>query len=102
MNFNLEKIISEIKTLTTGIYYNQLQELLDYIVEIPYEDRKKYKIICKEVVYRECKRIADYFRIDVLKANYLPENDLICCINFYELEKYTTNYILNSDIKECE
>ena len=31
----------------------------------PYKDRKKYKIICRESIYKECKRIADYFEIEI-------------------------------------
>ena len=100
---DLIKIIPEIHTLTTGIYYEQLKELLDFVlelnknkalneIEISYKDRKKYKIFCKEVVYRECKKIGEYFDIPVLKCNNLSEKELIVCINIDKLKPDLINY----------
>lgn len=37
----LEKIIPEIHTITCGIYYKQLQELLNSILNRPDDKRKK-------------------------------------------------------------
>lgn len=89
---DLEEIIAEIHTLTTGIYYKQLKELLNMIVDIPFQDRNKYKVICKEVVYKECKRITDYFEMETFKNNYLPDDTLITVVNCYELEKELTRF----------
>lgn len=73
----LEEIFVEIETLTTGIYYKQLKELVNSIIEIPHKERNKYSIVCQEKVYRQCKKIADYFNIKTIKLAYLPDDILI-------------------------
>lgn len=73
----LEEIFAEMKNLTTGIYYKQFKKLVKSISKISYKQRYKYVIICKEEVYRECKKIADYFNMKAIKSSYLPENILI-------------------------
>ena len=89
----LERIIPGIKTLTTGIYYKQLQELVNFLMKRGDKDIWKYKIICNELLYDECKTIGMFFQIEVLKTNNLPEGTLITCVNFYELLNNNTNYI---------
>lgn len=89
----LERIIPEIKTLTTGIYYKQLQELVDFLMKHWDKDIWKYKIVCDELLYNECKTIGIFFQTEVLKTNHLPEGTLIACVNFYELLNNNANYI---------
>lgn len=72
-----EKLGAEIKNLTTGIYYNQLKKLIESILEIPFKQRDRYIVICKENVYKECKKIADYFEIKTVASDYLPDDILI-------------------------
>lgn len=72
-----EEIFAEINTFTVGIYYKQLKELVKSILKISYKQRHKYIIICQEKVYRECKKIADYFNIKAIKSSYLPEDILM-------------------------
>ncbi len=74
---DLEEIFAEIKTLTTGIYYKQFKELVESILKIPFRQRYRYTVICKENVYKECKKIADYFEIKTVKSDYLPDNTLM-------------------------
>ena len=74
---DLEKIFAEIKTLTTGIYYKQFKELVESILKIPFKQRDRYTVICKENVYKECKKIADYFEIKTVVSDYLPDDILI-------------------------
>ena len=83
----LEEIIPEIHTLTTGTYYRELQKLVNYLMTIPPSERKKYRVICRESIYRECKRITDFFSIKVLQSNELPEKNLIICVNYHKLKK---------------
>ena len=73
----LEEIFAEIKNLTTGIYYEQLKKLVKSILKISYKQRYKYVVICQEKVYKECKKIADYFNMKAIKSSYLSENILI-------------------------
>lgn len=73
----LEEIFVEMKNLTTGIYYEQFKKLIKSILKISYKQRYKYVVICQEKVYRECKKIADYFNMKAIKSSYLPENILI-------------------------
>ena len=90
----LERIIPEIKTLTSGFYYKQLQELVDFLVEKMKNDTIwHYKIICNEMLYDECKIIGMFFRIEVIKSHDLPKKTLITCVNFYELLNNNMNYI---------
>lgn len=77
LRMDLEPIFAEIKNLTTGIYYKQFKKLVKYISKIPYEQRDNYIVRCKEEVYRECKKIADYFGIKTIKSDYLPEDILM-------------------------
>lgn len=74
---DLKEIFEEIRNLTTGIYYKQFKELVESICKIPFIQRYRYTVICKEEVYRECKKIADYFKMKVIKSNNLPEDILI-------------------------
>lgn len=74
---DLEEIFAEIRNLTTGIYYKQFKELVESICKIPFIQRYRYTVICKEEVYRECKKIADYFKMKVIKSSHLPEDILI-------------------------
>ncbi len=74
---DLEEIFAEINTLTVGIYYEQFKELIESIVKIPFRQRYRYTVICKENVYKECKKIADYFAIKIVKSDYLPDDTLI-------------------------
>ena len=69
MKIALEKIIPEIHTITCGIYYKQLQELLNSILNRPVDKRKKDIILCKEGIYRQCKKIA-YFSYPYSKIQY--------------------------------
>lgn len=73
----LEEIFAEMKNFTTGIYYKQFKKLVKSILKISYKQRYKYVVICQEKVYRECKKIADYFNMKVIKSSCLPENILI-------------------------
>lgn len=73
----LEEIFAEIENLTTGIYYKQFKKIVKSISKISYKQRYKYVVICQEKVYRECKKIADYFKMKAIKSSYLPENILI-------------------------
>ena len=77
MFLELEEIFAEINTLTTGIYYKQFKELVGSILKIPFRQRYEYTVICKEEVYRECKKIADYFEIKIIESSYLPDNTLM-------------------------
>lgn len=90
---NLERIIPEIHTITTGIYYKELQETLDYILEIPYKDRKGYLICCQEKIYRECKKIGKFFKIPVIIETALLDKNLIVIINVDKIKNDFTNYI---------
>ena len=83
----LEEIIPEIYTLTTGSYYRELQRLVDHLMTIPPSNRIKYRVICRESIYRECKRITDFFNIKVLQSNALPEKYLMICVNYHKLKK---------------
>jgi hypothetical protein len=83
----VEELIPEIHALTTSIYYKELQKLVNYLMTIPPSERKKYRVICKESINRECERITDFFNVKLLKSNALPENHLIICVNYYELRK---------------
>ena len=73
----LEEIFAEIENLTAGIYYKQFKKLVKSILKISYKQRYKYVVICQEKVYRECKTIADYFKMKAIKSSCLPENILI-------------------------
>lgn len=83
----LEEIIPEIHTLTTGSYYRELQRLVDHLMTISPSDRIKYRVICIESIYNECKRICDFFNIKLLKNNELPEKHLMICVNYHKLKK---------------
>lgn len=74
---DLEEIFAEINTLTVGIYYEQFKELVENILKIPFRQRYRYTVICKENVYKECKKIADYFGIKTVESDYLPDDILI-------------------------
>mgnify|MGYP001623627579 CR=1 FL=1 len=74
----VEEIIPEIKALTTYIYYEKLQELIDFIVKN--KDINKYQIVCQEQLYNECKRIGSFFGIEIIKSFNLPENILMLCV----------------------
>lgn len=74
---DLEEIFAEINTLTVGIYYEQFKELVESILKIPFRQRYRYTVICKENAYKECKKIADYFGIKTVKSDYLPDDILI-------------------------
>lgn len=78
----LEKIIPEIHTITCGIYYKQLQELLNSIVNQSDDERKKCIILCKEGVYTQCKRIADFFKMKVYITTNLPEDTIIVLVKY--------------------
>lgn len=89
----LEKIIPEIKTLTTGIYYKEFQKLLDSLVEIPVTEIKNYKIICQEHVYNECYKIGIFFKVKTLKSNNLPTNVLITLVDWKKIMDKNMNFI---------
>ena len=74
---DLEEIFAEINTLTVGIYYEQFKKLVESILKIPFRQRYKYTVICKENVYKECKKITDYFEIKTIKSDYLLDDILI-------------------------
>ena len=74
---DLEEIFAEINTLTVGIYYEQFKELVESILKIPFRQRYRYTVICKENVYKECKKNADYFEIKTVKSDYLQDDILI-------------------------
>lgn len=74
---DLEEIFAEINTLTVGIYYEQFKGLVESILKIPFRQRYRYTVICKENFYKECKKIADYFEIKTVKSDYLPDDILI-------------------------
>ena len=57
--------------------YKQFEKLVKSISKISYKQRYKYVVICKEEVYRECKKIADYFKMKAFKSRYLPEDILM-------------------------
>lgn len=73
----LEEIFAEMKNLTAGIYYKQFKKLVKSISKISYKQRYKYVVICQEEVYRECKKIADYFEMKAFESGYLPEDILM-------------------------
>lgn len=73
----LEEIFAEIENLTTGIYYKQFKKLVKSILKISYKQRYKYVVICQEKVYRECKKIADYFKMKTFESGYLPKDILM-------------------------
>ena len=77
----LEEIFAEMKNLTTGIYYEQFKKLVKSILKISYKQRYKYVVICQEKVYRECKKIADYFNMKAIISSLLPENILVVLYN---------------------
>ena len=89
----LERIIPEIKTLTTGIYYKEFQKLIDYLTEIPDVEIKKHKIICQEYVYNECFKIGNFFKVKTLKSNNLPTNVLITIVNWDKIMNENMNII---------
>lgn len=70
---DLEEIFAEINTLTVGIYYKQFKQLVESISKIHFRERYKYTVICKENVYKESKKIADYFVIKTVKSDYLQD-----------------------------
>ena len=80
----LEEIIPEIHTLTTGVYYNELQRLVDHLITIPPSYRKRYRVVCREFIYNECVKVTDFFNIKLLKSDELPDNTLIVCINYHK------------------
>lgn len=83
----VEEIIPEIHSLTNGIYYVELQRLVNYLMGIIPIDRKKYRVICRESVYNECKRITDFFNVKLYMAYDLPDKYLMVCVNYHELRK---------------
>ena len=87
MTFDLEKTIAKMKLLTCERYNDILEELIDYILALPDGDIKKHMIVCQEKVYKECKKIGDYFKIKTNAVNHLPEDVLCVCVNVYEIEK---------------
>lgn len=89
----LERIIPEMKTLTTGIYYKEFQKLIDSLIEIPYMEIKNYKIICQEYVYNECFKIGNFFKVETLKSSNLPTNVLITLVNWKKIMNNNMNYI---------
>lgn len=74
---DLEEIFAEINTLTVGIHYKQFKELVESILKIPFRQRYRYTVICKENVYKECKKIADYFKMKAFESGYLPKDILM-------------------------
>ena len=83
---DLQEIFAEINTLTVGIYYEQLKELVESISKIPFKQRYRYTLICKENIYKECKKIADYFGIKTVKSDYLQDYILIVLYKNEKLE----------------
>lgn len=75
----VEKIIPEIKSLTTGMYYEKFQELIDFLIKNK-DILNEYIIVCQEQLYNECKRIGLFFKVKTIKCYELPENVLIFCI----------------------
>ena len=66
------------KYSTTAVVYDkQLKELIKSILKIPFTQRDRYMVICKENVYKECKKIVDYFEIKTIKSDFLPDDILI-------------------------
>lgn len=89
----LERIIPEMKTLTTGIYYKEFQKLIDWLLEIPHTEIKNYKIICQEYVYKECLKIGNFFKVETLKSNNLPTNVLVTLIDWEKIMNKNMNFI---------
>ena len=85
---DLEAIFAEINTLTVGIYYKQLKELVNSISEIPHKERNKYLIVCQENIFAQCKKIADYFNIKTIKSAYLPDDILMILFKQEFLGRY--------------
>lgn len=83
----LEEIIPEIHTLTTGTYYREFQRLVDHLMTISPSDRIKYRVLCRESIYNECKRICDFFNITLYQSCDLPEKHLMICVNYHKLKK---------------
>lgn len=83
----VEEIIPEIHGLTNGVYYMEMQRLVNYLMEIMPIDRGKYRVVCRESVYNECKRITDFFNVKLYMAYDLPDKYLMVCVNYHELRK---------------
>ena len=88
---NLERILAEMRTLTTEIYYKQFEELLDYLCSL--KNIEDYIILCQERIYKESKKIGDYFKIRTIKADYLPDDTLIAIVNFEKINKDFMNFV---------
>lgn len=69
----------EMKTITAGIYYKQLKEIAEFILNLPRKERKKFIIFCKYSIFQKCKQIGDYFKLKTKISEYLPEN-VLCII----------------------
>lgn len=88
---NLERILAEMRTLTTGIYYKQFEEALDYLCSL--KNVEDYIILCQERIYKESKKIGDYFKIRTIKADYLPDDTLIAIVNFEKIRDEFMNFV---------
>ena len=61
-------------TITTGIYVDKLEELIAFLIKLDYKTREKYKIVYKFCVREPIKRIAEFFDVEAIESNMLPED----------------------------
>ena len=76
----LHRIIPNLDTLTTSIYYKQLYDLVDSLDRKSWE-LENYIIFYKPNVRHEVSSIANYYKVECRLSDTLPEDVLICIID---------------------
>ena len=69
-------LFGHIKTTTTGIYYDKLNELITSL-ESKGANIKNYMIFCQPRIEEKISKIAKYFKINYKSTCMLPKNTLI-------------------------
>lgn len=77
-------------TETTSIYNKQLNELFDYLWNLPNKERKNNIIFCIKDLYDYVKPVGDYFNVNVKTTNHLYDNTVILCVkkDFFNMNFY--------------
>lgn len=68
----------EMKAIAVGMYYRQLKDMAEFILDLPRKERKKHIILCQYSIFNKCKQIGDYFNLKTKISEHLPEN--VLCI----------------------
>lgn len=84
-------IFGNIRAVTTGIYYDKLNELISSL-EQKGDNVINYMIFCQPRVEKQIEKIANYFKIEH-KSTFLLPNDTLIVLARKEIFK--TNYNMN-------